>query len=120
TPAYMPFLTVARAAGRQVLEVPSRRDENGSYSLDYDGIDAALGTGARLVVLCNPWNPVGRVLRRAELEALRDIVDRHGARVFADEVHAPLLLDDVTHLPYASLDATTASHTLTGTGASKG
>ncbi|MFC4555647.1 MalY/PatB family protein [Georgenia faecalis] len=120
TPAYMPFLTVPPAAGREVVEVPSLRDDAGRYTLDLAGIDAAFAAGARLLVLCNPWNPVGRVLDRAELLALAEVVERHGGRVFSDEIHAPLVLDDVPHLPYAALDERTAGHTVTAVAASKG
>ena len=120
TPAYMPFLTVPPAADREVIEVPSLVDEDGRYRLDLDGIDAAFAAGAGLLVLCNPWNPVGRVLTREELLALADVVERHGGRVFSDEIHAPLVLDAAPHLPYASLDARTAAHTVTAVAASKG
>lgn len=120
TPAYMPFLTVVPAQDREVIEVPSVLGEDGRYRLDLDGIDAAFAAGARLLVLCNPWNPVGRVLTREELTAVAEVVDRHGGRVFADEIHAPLVLDDVPHVPYASLDARTAGHTITAVAASKG
>ncbi|WP_324650079.1 MalY/PatB family protein [Georgenia sp. H159] len=120
TPAYMPFLTVVPAVDREVVEVPSLLDDDGRYHLDLDAIDAAFAAGAGLLVLCNPWNPVGRVLSREELSAVADVVDRHGGRVFADEIHAPLVLDDVPHLPYAALDARTAGHTITAVAASKG
>ncbi|GAA4287332.1 MalY/PatB family protein [Georgenia daeguensis] len=120
TPAYMPFLTVAPAADREVIEVPSLVDDDGRYSLDLAGIDAAFAAGGGLLVLCNPWNPVGRVLTREELLAVAEVVERHGGRVFADEIHAPILLDDVEHVPYASLDERTAGHTVTAVAASKG
>ncbi|WP_418607055.1 MalY/PatB family protein [Georgenia sp. SUBG003] len=120
TPAYMPFLTVVPAADREVIEVPSLVDDAGRYTLDLDAIDAAFAAGAGLLVLCNPWNPVGRVLTREELLALAEVVDRHGGRVFSDEIHAPILLDDVEHVPYASLDERTAGHTVTAVAASKG
>lgn len=119
TPAYMPFLTVVPALDREVIEVPSVLDADGRYRLDLEAIDAAFAAGAGLLVLCNPWNPVGRVLSRAELEEVAEVVDRHGGRVFADEIHAPLVLDAVPHLPYASLDARTAGHTITAVAASK-
>src|SRR5690606_11194463 len=109
TPAYMPFLTVVPAQDREVIEVPSVLGEDGRYRLDLDGIDAAFAAGARLLVLCNPWNPVGRVLTREELTAVAEVVDRHGGRVFADEIHAPLVLDDVPHVPSASLQAGAAA-----------
>jgi len=120
TPAYMPFLTVTPAADREVIEVPSHRDATGRYHLDLAGIDAAFAAGARLLVLCNPWNPVGRVLSREELEAVAEVVTRHGGRVFADEIHFPLILDDVPHIPYAAISPETAAHTITAVAASKG
>src|SRR5690606_27930565 len=120
TPAYMPFLTVVPALDREVIEVPSILEEDGRYHLDLDAIDAAFAAAAGLLVLCNPWNPVGRVLTRDELPAVADVVDRHGGRVFSDDIHAPLVLDDVPHLPCASLDARTAGHTTTAVAASKG
>lgn len=120
TPAYMPFLTTIPAQDRRVIEVPSVRDDEGRYHLDLEGIDAAFRDGGHLVVLCNPWNPVGRVLAREELSALADVVDRHGGRVFSDEIHAPLVLGDTAHVPYAFVDDRTAGHTITGVAASKG
>ena len=120
TPAYMPFLTVVPALDREVIEVPSVLGEDGRYRLDLAGIDAAFAAGAGLLVLCNPWNPVGRVLTREELEEVAEVVDRHGGRVFSDEIHAPLVLDDLPHIPYASLGELTAGHTVTAVAASKG
>src|SRR5699024_5443626 len=92
TPAYMPFLTVVPAQDREVIEVPSILGQDGRYRLDLEAIDAAFAEGAGLLVLCNPWNPVGRALSRAELEAVAAVVDRHDGRVFSDEIHAPLML----------------------------
>lgn len=122
TPAYMPFLTWPGTHHRRTIEVACPHDETGRYRLDLGAIDAALAEhGGGLVLLSNPWNPVGRVLSREELAGLADVVERHGARVFSDEIHAPLVLDDaVPHVPYASLDARTAAHTVTAVSASKG
>ncbi|MDO5723662.1 MAG: aminotransferase class I/II-fold pyridoxal phosphate-dependent enzyme [Flaviflexus sp.] len=117
TPAYMPFLEVPLQCGAEIREVPSLVRE-GRYELDMAGIDAALADGG-LLLLCNPWNPVGRVLERDELAAVEEIVTRRGAKVFADEIHCPLVLDG-THIPYASLSAATAEHTVTALAASKG
>lgn len=118
TPAYMPFLTVPKALGRDIIEVPLLfRD--GRYGLDLEGLDRAFAAGGGLLILCNPYNPVGRVFERAELEALSRIVDRQGGRVFSDEIHSPLVYAGARHIPYASISAVAAGHTLTATSASK-
>lgn len=118
TPAYMPFVSVPPRLGREVLQVPLT-EAGGRPAYDLDALDAAFAAGGRLLVLCNPHNPVGRVLQRAELLAVAEVVDRHGGRVFADEIHAPLIFPGARHVPYASLNATTAGHTVTATAASK-
>lgn len=119
TPAYMPFFAVPPAHGRQIIEVPCPV-QDGRYRLDLDGIAAAFEAGGHLLVLCNPHNPVGRVLSRAELQALSEVVHAHGGRVFADEIHAAVTYpDSPPHVPYASLSEVTAGHTVTGTSASK-
>jgi cystathionine beta-lyase len=119
TPAYMPFLTVPGTLGREIIQVPMVTDGD-RYVLDLDGIDAAFKRGGHLLILCNPCNPVGRVYDAGELAAVAEVVEANGGRVFADEIHAPLIYPGRAHVPYASLGAATAAHTVTGTAASKG
>ncbi|WP_026373683.1 MalY/PatB family protein [Agrococcus lahaulensis] len=119
TPAYMPFHTALAALGREVIEVPGV-EVGGRWCHDVEGIDRAFTAGARTLVLCNPHNPTGAVVPRAELEAIARVVDAHGGRVFADEIHAPLRFDGHEHVPYASVSDAAAAHTVTGTSASKG
>ena len=119
TPAYMPFLFVPVGLGREVIEVPMPRDERGGFSLDLHRIDAELTAGAGLVILANPGNPTGKVYRRDELEALADLVDGHGARIFSDEIHAPLTLFGSRHVPLASVSDAGARVAITATSASK-
>lgn len=117
TPAYMPFVTMPPAYGREVRQVPLV-EAGGRYGYDLDALDAALAGGG-LLVLCNPHNPVGRVLTPAELLAIAEVVERRGARVFADEIHGPLVFPGRRHVPYASLSPVTAGHAITATSASK-
>ena len=117
TPAYMPFFEVARVTGRELIEVPMIRTETG-WSIDFEAIDEALVPGATLV-LCNPHNPIGKVYSQDELWQLAEVVERNGARVFSDEIHAPLVYAPARHISYASLNQTTAAHTATATAASK-
>jgi cystathionine beta-lyase len=118
TPAYMPFLKVPGSLGRELIEVPMvERDGRATY--DLAGIAAAFDGGAGLVVHVNPHNPLGRVFGVDEQLALADVVTAAGARVFADEIHAPLVYPGATHRPYASLSPETAGHTVTATSTSK-
>lgn len=118
TPAYMPFLLVPQTLGREVIEVPMA-EQDGRRVYDLDALDAAYDAGADLLVLCNPHNPVGRVLGRGEMEAVGALVERRGGRVFADEIHASLVYDGLHHLPYAAVSEVTAAHTVTAVSASK-
>jgi cysteine-S-conjugate beta-lyase len=118
TPAYMPFLKVPAALGRDLIEVPMV-ERDGRMGYDLDGIAAALGDRRGLVVHVNPHNPLGVVFTVEEQLALADVVQAAGARVFADEIHAPLVYPGATHRPYASLSPVTARHTVTATSASK-
>src|SRR3712207_818112 len=118
TPAYMPFLKVPGALGRELIEVPLVERE-GRTTYDLDGIARAFAAGGRLLVHVNPHNPLGRVFTAEEQLALADVVEAAGARVFADEIHAPLVHPGAVHRPYASLSPVTAGHTVTATSASK-
>ena len=115
TPAYMPFVTVPAELGREVIQVPLL--PGGRH--DLAGLDAAFAAGGNLLLLCNPHNPVGRVLTTEEMLDIAAVVQRHGGRVFSDEIHAPLVFPGSRHVPYASLSPVTAGHTLTATSASK-
>jgi cysteine-S-conjugate beta-lyase len=119
TPAYMPFLIVPRFLGREIIQVPMLDDGTGFFTFDLAAIDAAFRAGGQLLIFCNPCNPLGRVFRADEMAQLTAVVDRHGGRVFADEIHAPLIYPGQRHIPYAATSQTAAGHTLTATSASK-
>ncbi|TXG92883.1 aminotransferase class I/II-fold pyridoxal phosphate-dependent enzyme [Rhodococcus rhodnii] len=120
TPAYMPFLTVPQTLGRDVVQVPMVRDgDGGRWVYDLDALAAAFAAGANLLVLCTPHNPTGGVLTRDEMREITEVVDHYGGRVFADEIHAPLVFEPAVHVPYASTSEAAAAHTVTATSASK-
>jgi cystathionine beta-lyase len=118
TPAYPPFFEVIELTGRPAIAVPLV-DGPLQAGIDLDAVDGALRSGARALLLCNPHNPTGRAFTRDELGALAAVVDRHGARVIADEVHAPLVYASGAHVHYAGVSEMTAAHTITVTSASK-
>lgn len=118
TPAYMPFLMVPPMLGREVIEVPSI-EVDGRMIMDLEGIARAFEQGGGLLVLCNPHNPLGTVFTRDELVALSEVVTAAGGRVFSDEIHAPVVYKPAKHVPYASVSAEAAAHTVTAASASK-
>ncbi|RRD29702.1 MalY/PatB family protein [Actinomyces bowdenii] len=124
TPAYMPFLSIPGRHGRECLQIPARvgrEDGSPRWELDLEAIESAMVAGAGLLVLCNPWNPVGRVLSEAELDAVAALSQRHGVPVFADEIHGPLVLEPgLAHIPYASRPTADPDLTFTATAVSKG
>lgn len=117
TPAYMPFLLVPPVHGRKIIQVPMATDGD-RYVLDLDALDAAFAAGGHLLVLCNPYNPVGRVFSREELIGVSEVVERWDGLVFADEIHAAITYD-APHVPYASTSAAAARHSVTAVSASK-
>ena len=119
TPAYMPFLAMPGFLGREIVQVRMRGDDTGFFTLDLDAIDDAFRRGGQLLIFCNPYNPLGRVFTVAEMAQLTSVVDSRGGRVFADEIHGPLVYPGNRHIPYASTSGAAAAHTLTATSASK-
>lgn len=119
TPSYMPFLFVPPMLGREVIQVPMREGDDGAARFDLEAIQRAFDDGGNCFVLCNPYNPLGRVFDRDELIALSAVIQRNGGRVFSDEIWAPLVFPDAELVSYATIDETTASHTITATSASK-
>jgi cysteine-S-conjugate beta-lyase len=97
-PVYPPFFSVIAETGRRVVEVPLTDGR-----LPLDGIRDALRAGARAVLLCNPHNPTGHVVDAEDVRALGGIVAEHDALFLSDEIHAPLTMPGVTHVPAASV-----------------
>jgi cystathionine beta-lyase len=118
TPAYMPFWEIPDLIDHPIVKVPCQQVQ-GCWQLDLDGIAAAFAGGAGTLLLCNPYNPLGRAFTRDELLAVAALVTAAGARVVSDEIHAPLVYDR-PHVPYASVSAEAAAHSITVTSASKG
>lgn len=117
SPAYMPFWDVPGLEGREIIGVPMIDSPRG-WTLDLDGIDDAFSKGAGSIILCQPYNPLGRVFVAEELRGLAEVVDRHGGFVISDEIHGPLVHDGAS-VPYASVSDLAASHSVLVSSASK-
>ena len=102
SPVYYPFFDVVNNSGRTLVENPLQLI-NGHYEMDYDDLEEIAKNGAKLLLLCSPHNPIGRVWTKAELVRLGDICLAHGIRVIADEIHCDLVFSNYKHTPFASI-----------------
>lgn len=113
TPVYPPFLKAPRLAQRTLQAVPLACDGI-RWTIDFDLLESAITPATRLLLLCNPHNPVGRAFDREELARLAGLCDRHDLVIVSDEIHAGLVLDaDKRHIPIATLDPAVADRTVT-------
>jgi cystathionine beta-lyase len=118
TPVYPPFLHAVRETGRRLVENPLVEGKD-RWELDLDGLRAAADPETRVLLLCNPQNPTGRVFARRELEALAELALRHEWLVVSDEIHADLVYPGAAHIPFATLAPEVEARTITLTSATK-
>jgi cysteine-S-conjugate beta-lyase len=101
-PVYAPFFSAVRANGRVVVENPLRLAGD-RYTFDLDHLETCAAAGARLLLLCSPHNPVGRVWQKDELQGLLAIAHRHRLVILSDEIHHDLCYPGEPHQVLARL-----------------
>jgi cysteine-S-conjugate beta-lyase len=116
-PVYHPFFWAVRVNERRILE-NRILERGGAYSIDFDDLEAK-AREAKLLILCNPHNPVGRVWRREELERIAEICLRHNVVILSDEIHNDLVFSPHRHVPIAGLSPEVDRITVTCHAASK-
>lgn len=119
TPAYNCFFSSIRNNGCELSSNGlSYRDDR--YTVDFEDLEAkAADPKAKLLLLCNPHNPVGRVWTPEELRRMGEICLRHGVLVVADEIHCELTYDGHDYTPFASLSEEFLRHSVTCNSPSK-
>lgn len=118
TPVYHAFARVIKAAGRDVVECPLKLVD-GRYEMDFDAWDAQMQGHERMLILCSPHNPGGRVWTKAELHGIASFVKRHELLLVSDEIHHDLLYPGQRHIPMARIDAGIEDRLIMMTAASK-
>lgn len=99
-PVYDPFASVVKKTGREVVN-NALRFEDGRYNMDFDLLEKqAADPRAKILVLCSPHNPVGRVWTKEELARVGDICKRNGVFIIADEIHSDIVFSGHTHTPF--------------------
>ena len=100
-PVYFPFFSAAKQTDRKLVQNPLRLEGN-RYVIDFDHLEQC-AKNARLLLLCSPHNPVGRVWEEAELTQLLSIARKHDLFIFSDEIHADLIYSGSQHVSLASI-----------------
>lgn len=112
-PVFFDFFDVLNENHREIVENPLLFDQ-GHYRIDFEDLEnKAASPRTKMIYLCNPHNPVGRVWNEKELRTLGDICRRHGVLVVSDEMHGDLVFSGHKYTPFASLGADYAENCIT-------
>ncbi len=112
SPVYAPFFTVIRENGRQLI-VNRLKIENGKYQMDFEDLKSKIDSHVKMLMLCNPHNPVGRVWTKEELEKLGEICLENNILIISDEIHSDIIYKNHKHISIASLSEELANNTIT-------
>ena len=112
TPVYHPFFSAIENNGRHVVRNPLTV-KNDRYLMDYEDLEKRIDGRTRMLILCSPHNPVGRVWTREEIGRLGGICVRKDLIVVSDEIHGDLVFSGHRHVPTASVSLELAERTIT-------
>jgi cystathionine beta-lyase len=117
-PVYYPFSSTVLNNGRRVVE-NCLKIEDGRYVMDYEDLAEKVDARTKMIILCSPHNPIGRVWERAELKKLVEVCVEKDIIIVSDEIHSDLILGDIKHTCIASMSDEAAGRTVTLTAPSK-
>lgn len=112
TPVYPPFFGVIESNGREIVKSSLIASDCG-YEMDFDDIEKKFQSGVKMMLLCNPHNPIGRVFTSNELLRLGELCKRYNVMIVSDEIHSDIIFENNKHVPIASLSKEFADFTVT-------
>ncbi|NBI28950.1 MalY/PatB family protein [Chengkuizengella marina] len=112
SPVYYPFFDVIKRSGRKIVDNALVLEDN-TYKMDLDKLETQLDSSVKMLLLCSPHNPVGRVWTKDELTRLGEICLKHNIIIVADEIHGDLVFKQSKHIPLASISEELAQQTIT-------
>lgn len=118
-PVYPPFYSMVKDNRRSLILHPLRRDTEGVYRFDLEYLRTQITPQTKLLLLCSPHNPVGRVWSRDELTELGQFCLNHGIVIISDEIHSDIVYSPHRHFPFASLSEALRENTITLIGPGK-
>lgn len=119
TPVYPPFFYSVLEHDRELLKNPLKQNKDGKYLFDIEDLKSKIDKKTKLLLLCSPHNPVGRVWLKEELQEILDVCLENNIVVFSDEIHSDLVYKPNKHIPFASLSAKARDITVTAIGVGK-
>jgi cysteine-S-conjugate beta-lyase len=117
-PVYFPFFSAVENNKRTLVH-NQLKYSNGHYYFDFEDLDAKITVRTKMLILCNPHNPVGRAWTKDELKHLASICIKHNILILSDEIHCDLALPPYKHVALASISDTVANQTITTVAPSK-
>jgi cysteine-S-conjugate beta-lyase len=112
SPVYPPFFSMVKDNDRELVNAPLK-EENGFYSIDFAELEKALSSGVKMMLLCHPHNPVGRVWTEEELRRIGNLCVKHDVIIVSDEIHGDLVYKPNRQIPIASLSTEISNRTIT-------
>ena len=119
TPVYPPFFQSIKRHNRELLENQLVINENSKYGFDLEELKSKINEKTKLLLLCSPHNPVGRVWNKEELSELLEICVKNNIVVFADEIHSDLVFAPNKHISFSSLNEQAKDICVTAIGVGK-
>ncbi len=119
SPVYHAFARVIKASGRRLIESPLVKGTSGKYKMDLKALSNNLNGNVRMVILCSPHNPGGRVWSADELEELAEFAERHKLIIVSDEIHHDLVYAGFSHIPFEKAVPSAQSYLITLTSTTK-
>jgi cysteine-S-conjugate beta-lyase len=111
-PVYYPFKNQILATGRQIIENPLK-NVDGYYEMDFEDLAEKIDDRTKMIILCSPHNPIGRVWTREDLKKLAEICMEKDILIVSDEIHNDLILGDIKHTPTAIVSEDAMQRTIT-------
>ena len=112
-PVYHPFRLTPEGNGRKVVYNPLRENPDGTYSMDFENLEAVTDDKCRMLILSNPHNPAGIIWDADTLRRLAEFCHSRGIIVISDEIHCDMALWDNKHIPFASVSPEAAAFSIT-------
>jgi len=119
TPVYPPFFKSVSQLDRELLLNPLVQKEDGRYTFDIDDLRSKINKKTKMILLCSPHNPVGRVWTKEELSEILEICLQHNIVVFSDEIHSDVVYQPNKHIPFGSINDQAKDITISAFGVGK-